>query len=434
MTRAASLPRTLPEWLAYIERVHPRAIEMGLTRVSAVRDALALKPAFPILTVGGTNGKGSACAMLEAILDHAGYRVGCYTSPHLLRYNERVRIGRAEASDDDLVRALAAVEAARGGTALTYFEFSTLAAMWLFAEKKLDVAILEVGLGGRLDAVNAFDADCALVMSVDLDHMDYLGATREEIAREKAGIMRPGRPAVCADDDPPRALRDYAREIGAGLLLIGRDFGYEAALRQWRYWGSGGTAGGAPRERHGLPHPALRGEYQVANAAACLAALDALRERLPVSAADIRTGLLTAENPGRFQVLPGRPTVVLDVAHNPAAAKALARSLARMPRARRTFAVFAMLRDKEIGGVAAEVKGQIDEWLVAGIAAPRGANAAFVREELTRAAVFESVSAYDSVEEAYARACEKAGEDDRIVVFGSFHTVAAVVQRHGETH
>jgi dihydrofolate synthase/folylpolyglutamate synthase len=427
VTRAASPPVTLSEWLAHIERVHPRTIEMGLERVAAVRDAMGLEPSFPIITVGGTNGKGSACAMLEAILDHAGYRVGCYTSPHLTRYNERVRIARAEAGDEELARALAAVEAARGAVELTYFEFSTLAAVWLFAERRVDVAVLEVGLGGRLDAVNAFDADCALVMSVDLDHMDYLGGTREEIGREKAGIMRPGKPAVCADPDPPRALLDHAREIGAKLLLIGRDFGFDASPRQWRYFGPRG-------ELHGLPHPALRGDYQIGNASACLAALDALRERMPVAAGDIRSGLLTAENPGRFQVLPGRPIVVLDVAHNPAAARALGRNLARMPRVPRTFAVFAMLEDKDIRGVAAELKSHVDEWLIAGIASPRGADAAFVRQELARAGVLENVSAYDSVREAYARACEKAGQDDRIVVFGSFHTVAAVVERHGETH
>lgn len=436
MTRAGPKPGTLPEWLAHIERVHPRTIEMGLTRVAAVRDAMGLKPAFPILTVGGTNGKGSACAMLEAILDHAGYRVGCYTSPHLQRYNERVRLGRTEASDADLARALAAVEAARGGIALTYFEFSTLAALWLFAEKPIDAALLEVGLGGRLDAVNAFDTDCALVMTVDMDHMDYLGPTREDIGREKAGIMRPGRPAICADESPPRTLTGHARDIGADLKLIGRDFGFEAAPRQWRYWGPRqmNDARPGPRVRHGLPHPALRGDYQLANASACLAALDALRERLPVAAGDIRTGLLTAENPGRFQVLPGRPVVVLDVAHNPAAARALDRNLSRMPRAARTFAVFAMLKDKDIAGVAGAVKARVDEWLVAGIADPRGADAALVREELAHAGVIENVSTYDNVEAAHARACEKAGHDDRIVVFGSFHTVAAVVERHGETH
>ena len=415
-----ALPQTLDQWLEHIERVHPRTIEMGLARVSAVRDALRLNHSCPVITVGGTNGKGSACAMLEAILDHAGYRTGCYVSPHLLRYNERVRLAHSDASDGDLVRAFAAVEAARGDVALTYFEFGTLAAMWLFAEKRVEVAVLEVGLGGRLDAVNAFEPDCALVMSIALDHMDYLGETRETIGAEKAGIFRPGRPAICADYDPPRALVERALEIGAQLLLIGRDFGCEAGPRQWRYWGPRG-------ERHALPHPALRGDYQVPNAAACLAALDALRALLPVSANDIRTGLLTAVNPGRFQVLPGRPAVILDVAHNPAAAAALARNLARWPREGPTLAVFAMLKDKDVDGVIAAVKGEVDEWFVSGIAAERGGDSGFIRNALARAGVIETVSSYDSVAAAYAAACDKAGQNARIVVFGSFHTVAAVV-------
>jgi len=410
----------LSEWLAYIERVHPRTIEMGLERVSRVRDALRLAPSFPIFTVGGTNGKGSACAMLEAILSEAGYRVGCYTSPHLLRYNERVRICRKEVGDADLVRALAAVDDARGETPLTYFEFSTLAATWLFREQRLEAVVLEVGLGGRLDAVNAFDADCALVMSIALDHMDYLGPTRDDIAREKAGILRAGRPAVCAEADPPMTLTQHAADIGAQLLLIGRDFGFDAEPRQWRYWGPRG-------ERHGLPHPALRGDYQLANAAACLAALDALHDRLPVGANDIRTGLVTVENPGRFQVLPGRPAVILDVAHNPAAAKALAQSLARMPHPGRTFAVFAMLGDKDIHGVIEAVKSHIDEWMVSGLEGPRGTSAATIQAELARAGVVEHVSSYGSVSDAYAQACDSATQNDRIVVFGSFHTVAAVM-------
>lgn len=397
---------------------------MGLERVAAVKNALRLEPVFPIITVGGTNGKGSACAILETIFDQARYKVGCYTSPHLVRYSERVRIGRREASDDMLVRALTAVERARGDTELTYFEFSTLAAMWLFAEARVDVAILEVGLGGRLDAVNAFDADCAVVMSVELDHMDYLGGSREEIGREKAGIFRAGRPAICADDEPPASLIEHANAVGAHLLLMGREFGYETRAREWRYWG--------PRtERHGLPHPALRGDYQIANAAACLTALDTLRERLPVSANDIRAGLVAVENPGRFQVLPGRPVVILDVAHNPAAARALARNLGRMERTSRTYAVFAMLNDKDIAGVVAATRKHIDEWLVATIEAPRGATASHLREALAREGVLESVSTHESVSAAYAQACDRAAENDRILVFGSFYTVAAVMAARG---
>jgi len=414
------LPTTLDGWLAHIEQVHPRSIEMGLERVQAVKRAMALELRFPVITVGGTNGKGSACAMLEAILHEAGYRVGCYTSPHLLRYNERIRISRVEAADAQITEALRVVEEARGETPLTYFEFSTLAAAWLFAQQQVDGAILEVGLGGRLDAVNAFDADCAMIMSIALDHMEYLGETRAEIAAEKAGIMRPARPAICSDRDPPDTLTRHASQIGAQLLVQGREFGYEAQPRQWRYWGPGG-------ERHGLPYPALRGRYQLANAAACLAALDVLRPRLPVSAADVRTGFLTTENPGRFQVLPGRPLVVLDVAHNPHAAGVLAETLRELPAAGRRIAVFSMLRDKDIDGVIAAVKDAFDEWFVAGIEGPRGTEAARLRERLQALGVTAPVAESGSIAQAYAQACERATENDKIVAFGSFYTVAGVM-------
>jgi len=414
-------PATLADWLAHIERVHPGAVELGLERVRTVADALHLAPAFPLITVGGTNGKGSVCAMLEAVLNAAGYRVGLYTSPHLTRYNERVRIGTREAGDADLARAFAAVEAARGTVTLTYFEFGTLAAMWLFCEQRLDAAVLEVGLGGRLDAVNVFDPDCAVVVSVDLDHQDYLGHDREAIGFEKAGIFRAGRPAICADDAPPESLVRHAAEIGARLLLAGRDFGYERRGAGWDYRG--------PRGRlNALPHPALRGTVQLANAAAAITALEVMRERLPVAANDVRAGLLRVELAGRFQVLPGRPAVILDVGHNPHAARVLAESLATHARGGRTLAVFAMLKDKDIAGVAAAVRDRVDHWFVAPIAATRGADAALVSAALARAGVTQAVTRCDSVEQACAQACDLATENDRILVFGSFHTVAAAMQ------
>lgn len=423
--------RTLEQWLAHIERVHPQAIAMGLERVSAVRDTMRLAPGFPVITVGGTNGKGSACAMLDAILGQAGYRSGCYTSPHLVRYNERVRIGGREAGDDALCRAFDAVEAARQATAgsppLTYFEFGTLAAVWLFVEARVDVAVLEVGLGGRLDAVNAFDPDCALVMSVDLDHMEYLGDTREKIGWEKAHIYRAGRPAICADADPPQTLLDYAARTGATLLRIGTDFGYDADRTQWRYRGPGGA-------RHGLPYPALRGAVQLVNASACIAALDALRERLPVSINDVRAGLLHAENPGRFQVLPGRPLVILDVAHNPHAARALAQNLVALPSGGVVHAVFAMLKDKDLRGVIDAVRGRIDRWHVAGTPGPRGAGV----EEIVRVLIAAGVDAAaietgDDIAGAYRNACKQAAGDDKILVFGSFLTVSAALAARSAT-
>ena len=411
--------RTLEQWLDYIERLHPQAIALGLERVSRVKDALGLDPRYPVITVGGTNGKGSVCAMLEAILHEAGYRVGCYTSPHLLRYPERVRVGRNEASDEDLVRAFDAVESARKGVPLTYFEMGTLAALWLFAERRVEAGVLEVGLGGRLDAVNAFDADCAVVTTVDIDHVDFLGGDREAIGREKAGIFRAGRPAVCGDADPPASLLGHAGRIGARLLLRGVDFGATAQERQWQYWGPRG-------KRSALPYPALRGARQVDNAAVAITALDCVRERLPVNMNDIRGGLQHVEARGRFEVLPGRPRVILDVAHNPQAARTLAASLAALGGGR-TFAVFAMLKDKDIAGVVAALKPAVDHWFIAPLGGSRGADAATLRQVLEAHAV-TSITACADVAAAYSQACDMAAENDRIAVFGSFYTVASVMQ------
>jgi dihydrofolate synthase/folylpolyglutamate synthase len=410
----------LDAWLAYLERLHPSAIDLGLERVRVVRDRLGLQQLpFPLFTVGGTNGKGSTCALLEAFLRCAGYRVGCYTSPHLVRYNERVRIGEP-APDDALVRAFERVEAARGEVSLTYFEFGTLAAALLFIDAGVECGVLEVGLGGRLDAVNVFDADCAIVTSIGLDHMDYLGPTREHIGHEKGGIFRAGRPAVVSEPEPPRRLLEEASTVGAALYLIDRDFGAQPAEREWTYWSWLGRRGG-------LPWPSLRGEQQLRNAAAALAALDTMRERVPVDMGAIRRGLVEVELPGRFQVLPGRPVAVLDVAHNPQAAAQLAENLARMGRFGSTIAVFSMLRDKDIAGVAQALKGRVDRWYVAPSAGPRGAGTQDLRAALERAGIEEEVRDFPSVEQAWAHAREVAGPDDRIVVFGSFLTVGAVL-------
>ena len=413
--------RSLAEWLDYIERIHPKSIELGLERVTEVRDALGKSSGAVVLTVAGTNGKGSTCAILEAILLAAGYKVGLYTSPHLLRYNERVRIGGTPVDDDRLCAAFEEVERARGRVPLTYFEFGTLAAWEIFASLRLDAVILEVGLGGRLDAVNAFDADCAVLTTVDLDHMDYLGDTREAIGREKSGIFRPGRPAIVADPDPPRSVLDHALAIGADLQLIGRDFGFVQQGQQWMAWGRDGRRGG-------LAHPALRGVRQLANAAAAIAALGALRERVPVGMQDVRMGLARVELPGRFQVLPGRPTVVLDVAHNPQAARVLAHNLGEMGFFPATHAVFGMLRDKDISGVCAALRSSFSSWSLADIAVPRGATADLLARALEDSGAQGEVFRFGNPREAYAAARKRAGENDRIVVFGSFHTVADVMQ------
>ena len=416
-----SHPTSLAAWLAYLETLHPKAISLGLERVRVVHDRLALAPACPVVTVTGTNGKGSTSAFLERMLSAGGYRVGLYTSPHLLRYNERVRIAGAEATDAELTAAFAAVEAVRQDIPLTYFEFGTLAALWLFARVQTDALVLEVGLGGRLDAVNVVDADVAVVTSIAIDHTDYLGTTREDIGREKAGIFRAGRVAVCADPDPPAALVEHARAIGAVLLRIGVDFGFVADERQWRYVGPGGS-------RYGLPYPALRGAFQLANAAAALTALEALRARLPVDMGAVREALVSIELPGRFQVLPGRPVTVLDVAHNAQAARVLADTVAAMGFHPQTFGVFGIMADKDIDGVIAALKPRVDRWLVATLPPPRGATAMLLRQRLEQAGVVaDAIRSFDDAGAAYRAARETAAEADRIIVFGSFLTVAAAL-------
>jgi len=415
--------KDLADWLAYIEQQHPQVIALGLERVARVRDALGLAPAVPIITVAGTNGKGSTCAMLEAILDAAGYRVGLYTSPHLLRYNERVRIGGREADDEALVSAFARVEAARTRTGediqLTYFEFGTLAAVDLFLRNAVDVMVLEVGMGGRLDAVNAFDADCAIVTSIGMDHMEYLGVTLEAIGHEKAGIMRAGKPAVLADPAAPASVLAHGQAIGAQLQRSGREFGCDRESKEWSFWGAAGR-------KTGLPYPALSGRVQLQNASAAVAALEALRERLPVSLRDLRRGLAGVELLGRFQLLPGRPALVLDVGHNPQAAAVLLENLSDMGPASGTTAVFGMLRDKDIAGVVGLLAGHIDRWFVCTLPPPRGARA-FELAQLLRQAGVDAVSEFENPAAAYAAACSGAAENDRIIVFGSFLTVAEVI-------
>ena len=321
------MPTTLADWLTHLESLHPKTIALGLDRVAQVKQRLNLHPDFTVIVVGGTNGKGSVCAMLESILYAAGYRVGCYTSPHLLHYNERVRVAKQPVSDAELCASFEQIEQVRGDVPLTYFEFGTLAAMQCFIAHRVEVAILEVGLGGRLDAVNVFDNDCAVVTNVDIDHTDYLGDTREKIAFEKAGIFRKGRVGICADANMPQSLRDHAQVIGAELWCIGADFGCTPHQGQWDYRSKVGA-------RNALPHPALRGAFQLNNASAVLAVLDVLQARLPVSMAAVRRGLTEVELTARFQFVPGKPQLILDVAHNPHAARTLARNLADLPPAK----------------------------------------------------------------------------------------------------
>jgi dihydrofolate synthase/folylpolyglutamate synthase len=403
--------------------LHPRTIELGLERVHAVLDSLRLRqPPFGVLTVAGTNGKGSTCAMLEACLRAGGYRVGLYTSPHLVRYHERVRVDGTEATDQELCDAFERIDGARGTTPLTYFEFGTLAALVLFERAGVDIAVLEVGMGGRLDAVNGVDADCSIVTSVDIDHVHWLGPTREAIGHEKAGVFRPGRPAVCGDPDPPVSLLRHAEDIGARLFLVNRDFSFEPAAGGWAFRMEG-------RVRAGLPFPRLRGDHQLYNAASALAALDTVSERFPLSQSALREGLMSAFMPGRFQVLPGNPVRVLDVAHNPQAARVLAAALARQKVAGRTLAVFGMLKDKDIAAVVRTMTALVDGWYLATLGGERGATAAELADALRAAGVTAPVTMHDSASSAYDAALKAAAPADRIVVFGSFYMVGDIIAR-----
>jgi len=435
MNRMQRSSTSLNEWLTALESMHPKAIDLGLDRVVSVKAKLGIHFECPVITVGGTNGKGSTCAMLESILMQAGYRVGLYTSPHLLRFNERARINGEAVSDDMLIAGFEAVDAGRAGISLSYFEFTTLAILHLFEQAGLDAVILEVGLGGRLDAVNVIDADAAIVTSVDIDHTEYLGNTREEIGFEKAGIFRNGCAAICGDPVPPNSLIEHARAIGADLWLFGRDFNYSGDKQQWNY-------GGRSQRRNALAYPSLRGANQLLNACATLAALEALRMRLPVSAQDVRNGLALIDLPGRFQVLPGRPAVILDVAHNPHAAAVLAQNLDNMGFHAYTFAVFGAMQDKDIDGVIAHLKSRIDHWYVTDLPLPRAAAASSIAQKLRDAGVDDtnepgsehSIQTFNSLENAYIEARKHAGENDRIVVFGSFLTVAGVMEARKAEH
>ena len=414
---------TLNDWLAHCERLHPTTIELGLDRVRTVAQRMGLALTCPVITVAGTNGKGSTCAMLEAILLQSGYRTGVYTSPHLVHFEERCRIGGEIASASDFVAHFAAVESARGDISLSYFEFSTLAILALMAQAKLDVAILEVGLGGRLDAVNIIDTDCAIITSVDLDHMEFLGTTREAIGFEKAGIMRAGKPVVVSDPMPPQSVLDHAQAIGADLWRFGEDFNFSGDKQQWGWAGRG-------RRYAGLGYPGLRGANQLMNASGVLAALTALRDLLPITAQAVRTGLSMVELPGRFQIVPGQPTLVLDVAHNPHAVAALAANLDAMGFYPTTHAVFGAMADKDLLPMLARIGPLIDRWYFTDMPTPRAATAAHLQTQWlaqnTRKDASSSV--HTDPMQALHGAIAAADPADRIVVFGSFYTVGGVLE------
>jgi dihydrofolate synthase/folylpolyglutamate synthase len=419
--------RNLSDWLDYQQRVHPRSIELGLARVREVWQRLgAVAPAPVVITVGGTNGKGSTVAFLEAMLAAMGKRVGCYTSPHLQRYNERVRWCGREAGDAELIDAFERIEAARlmpsrGAIALTYFEFGTLAALWIFAQNKLDVAVLEVGLGGRLDAVNIVDADAAIVTTVDLDHQDWLGNDRDSIGYEKAGIFRAARPAILGMREPPAGLLAEAARIGADIRRVGIDYDFSPQASAWQ-WRSGEAI-------IDLPQPALAAPCQTANAAAAIAALHSLRERIGWDPSALAAGVRDAHLAARLQrfAQTGAAEVIVDVAHNPQAAVVLSSWLEQNPIAGRTFGVFGALADKDVGGIVAPLSLRIDRWYLAGLDAltPRGLSVAELRRRVAAiGAPSAAIVTHAGPRDALAAAQQQAVEGDRIVAFGSFYLAA----------
>ena len=417
---------SLAQWLAHCERLHPKTMALGLERVRELAQRMNLSLGCRVITVAGTNGKGSTCAMLEACLMQAGYRTGVYGSPHLVHFEERCRLQGEVVAEADLLPHFARVEAARtegDAVELTYFEFTTLAILSLMAASRLDVAILEVGLGGRLDAVNLIDTDCAVITSIDLDHMEFLGPDRESIGREKAGIMRTGKPVIVSDPVPPQSVLDHAREIGADLWRLGHDFNFQGDKQQWAWAGRG-------RRYAGLAYPALRGANQLLNASGVLAALDALRMDLPVTAQAIRNGLAMVELPGRFQIVPGQPALVLDVAHNAHAAAALAENLDAMGFYPATHAVFGAMADKDVAPMFARLGPLIDRWYFCDLPTPRAAMAQALEAQWQAQNTRTDATATTHAEPLQALRAAIAGADpaDRIVVFGSFFTVGGVLK------
>ncbi|HRC39044.1 MAG: bifunctional folylpolyglutamate synthase/dihydrofolate synthase [Rubrivivax sp.] len=443
-------PTTLPDWLAHCARLHPKTMDLSLERTVEVARRLGIAFAVPVITVAGTNGKGSTCAMIESIARHAGYRTGLYQKPELVHFEERCRIGGEPVAAAALLPHFAAVEQARlspqaqaspppegaspawggpalaGEIALTQFEFSTLAIARLLSLAALDLVILEVGLGGRFDSVNAFDTDCAVITSIALDHMEYLGTDREAIGLEKAQVMRPGKPAIVSDPLPPASVVAHAAAIGADLWLVGRDFNHRGDRQQWAWSGRG-------RRYHALSYPALRGANQLLNAAGAIAALEALRDRLPISAQAIRNGLAMVELPGRFQIVPGQPALVLDVAHNPQAVAALAVNLDAMGFFPRTHAVFGAMRDKDIPELLAKMAPLVDVWHCCELPTARAATAAELAAQVQAALAGRRgapvpVYTHPSPADALRQAAAAADPADRIVVFGSFYTVGGVLK------
>ena len=416
--------KTLSEWLAYCEQLHPQTIDMGLDRVRQVAQRMNLHLSVPVITVAGTNGKGSTCALLEAIYLQAGYKTGVYTSPHLVHFEERCRLGGESPPAEVFASAFQLVEVARQDTRLTYFEFSTLAILKMLSDAGMDVVILEVGLGGRLDAVNIIDPDCAIITSIDLDHTALLGTDRDSIGLEKAGIMRAGRSVVISDPMPPESVVKQAQALGADAWLLGKDFNFSGDQLQWSWAGRG-------RRYSGLAYPALRGANQLLNASGVLAALEVMRPQLPVTAQAIRNGLAMVELTGRFQIVPGEPVLVLDVAHNPHSVAALAANLDAMGFYPTTHAVFGAMADKDLDSMLKKLLPLVDAWYFTDLPLTRARSAQQLADDWaamnTRKEVRASV--HETPQKALDAAILAADPTDRILVFGSFYTVGGVLQQ-----
>ena len=425
------LPNTLAAWLERCTRLHPKEIDMTLDRSLRIAKRIGLHFGVPVIAVAGTNGKGSTCAMLEAVALAAGYRVGLYSKPHLVHFEERCRVNGRMVDEAALLPHFEAIEQARvaEGLSLTYFEFTTLAIARLLSHEALDLVILEVGLGGRLDAVNVVDSDCAVITSIDIDHTDYLGDTREKIGFEKAGIMRTGRPAVVSDPVPPQSVIDRAAEIGADLWRFGRDFSYtgseSTARQQWSWAGR--------RQRYNaLAYPALRGANQLLNASGVLAAFEALRDKVPITAQAVRSGFAQVELPGRFQIVPGQPTLVLDVAHNPHAVSVLAQNLDQMGFFPRTHAVLGVMHDKDVAAIFARMAPLVDHWHFTDLPLARAERAEALAARHASLGLKGpgpvTVECHANPAEALRAAVARSDPTDRIVVFGSFLTVGGVLK------
>ncbi len=412
----------LEEWLDWQETLHSKKIELGLERIAEVANKLgATNTNYKTIVVAGTNGKGSIVSMLASIYHNAGYRVGAYTSPHLIQYNERIRIDQQNIDDATLCNAFNEVDLARGDTSLSYFEFGTLAAMQIFSQSQLDVAIYEVGLGGRLDAVNILDSDIAIVSSIGIDHVKWLGSTRESIGYEKAGVFRSNHSAICGDVEPPDSLINYASELGTELLLINQHFSYEK--QEHNCW----SFKSEPLNWDELPMPSLYGDIQLGNAATALMALSCMDEKLPITRECVDRGLVNINLPGRFQRIQGNCEIILDVAHNLDSAKALVHNLRGLEPVTKTIAVFAVLADKDVCGIIECVGGLFDEWHISQLSSERALEVDTLKKQLNNCCHDCVIYSYDSISKAYRAVKKDADENVRIVVFGSFLTVAEVL-------